>query len=199
MRRALKLRKQIAELPQSSIVIKDSATSLSQLAAPDFWTTLDHQKLEFLRAEIKPLFRTVSEADFKAMRLERDVVEYSLAKLSDEDEKAETLKDGIVEQISELPLSIPFVQAEEPLIRASQANYFWSKTNALDLEEPPASSFLKVFSSDPATRSRACVNYLWIAAISKQSSPCPAVSSNPMLESAPPFCCSPKSTTQKKR
>ena len=130
-----KLRRQIAELPQNSIVIKDSATSLSRLAAPDFWTTLDHQKLEFLRNEIKPLFRTVSEADFKAMRFERDVVEYSLAKLSDENEKAETLKDGIVEQISELPLSIPFVQAEEPLIRASQASHFWSKTIALDFED----------------------------------------------------------------
>lgn len=130
-----KLRKQIAELPQSSIVIKDSATSLSQLAAPNFWTALDHRKLEFLRTEIKPLFRTVSEADFKAMRFERDVVEYSLAKLSNEKEKAETLKDGIVEQISELPLSIPFVQAEEPLIRASQASHFWSKSNALDIED----------------------------------------------------------------
>jgi type I restriction enzyme R subunit len=130
-----KLRKQIAELPQSSIVIKDSATSLSQLAAPDFWTTLDHRKLEFLRTEIKPLFRTVSETDFKAMRFERDVVEYSLAKLSDENEKAETLKDGIVEQISELPLSIPFVQVEEPLIRASQASHFWSNANTLKIED----------------------------------------------------------------
>ena len=130
-----KLRKQIAELPQSSIVIKDSATSLSQLAAPDFWTTLDHRKLEFLRTEIRPLFRTVSEADFKAMRFERDVVEYSLAKLSDEKEKAETLKDGIVEQISELPLSIPFVQVQEPLIRASQTSHFWSNANTLKIED----------------------------------------------------------------
>lgn len=69
------------------------------------------------------------------MRFERDLVEYSLAKLSDEKEKAETLKDGIVEQISELPLSFPFVQAEERLIRASQSNHFWSNTNASDIED----------------------------------------------------------------
>ena len=130
-----KLRQQISELPQSSVVIKEAATSLNRLNEENFWITMNHQKLEFLRAEIKPLFRTVSEADFKAMRFERDILEFSLAKLSEEKEKAETLKDGLVEQISELPLSVNFVKAEENLIRAAQTNYYWAKSNPIDIED----------------------------------------------------------------
>jgi type I restriction enzyme R subunit len=126
-RETAKLRKQIAELPQSSVVIKEAATALHRLEEENFWIALNHLKLEFLRTEIKPLFRTVSEADFKAMRFERDLLEYSLAKLSEEKEKAEILKEGIVEQISELPLSVNFVKAEETLIRAAQTNHYWAK------------------------------------------------------------------------
>lgn len=133
-REIIKLRKQIAELPQSSIVIKEAATALHRLEEENYWITLNHQKLEYLRAEIKPLFRTVSEADFKAMRFERDLLEYSLAKLSEEKERAETLKEGIVEQISELPLSVNFVKAEETLIRAAQTNHYWAKSDAIDVE-----------------------------------------------------------------
>lgn len=130
-----KLRKQIAELPQNSVVIKEAAAALARLEEENFWITLNHQKMEFLRAEIKPLFRTVSEADFKAMRFERDLLEYSLAKLNEEKEKAETLKEGIVEQIGELPLSINFVKAEENLIRAAQTNHYWAKSDPVELED----------------------------------------------------------------
>ena len=133
-REIAKLRQQIGQLPQSSVTIKEAAAALARLEDENFWITLNHQKLEFLRTEIKPLFRTVSEADFKAMRFERDLLEYSLARLNEENDKTETLMAGIVEQISELPLSVSFVQAEEDLIRAAQTNYYWAKsdTNALE-------------------------------------------------------------------
>lgn len=134
-REIVKLRRQISQLPQSSVIIKEAAASLARLDEENFWITLNHQRLEFLRSEIKPLFRTVSEADFKAMRFERDLLEYSLARLSEEKEKAETLKEGIVEQISELPLSINFIKAEEALIRAAQSNHYWAKTDASELED----------------------------------------------------------------
>ena len=133
-REIAKLRKQIAELPQSSVVIKDAATALYRLTDENFWITLTHEKLEFLRIEIKPLFRTVSDADFKAMRFERDVLEFSLARLNGEQAQAETLRDGIIEQISELPLSVHFVKAEESLIRAAQTNHYWANADEDDLD-----------------------------------------------------------------
>ncbi|MDY0389621.1 MAG: DEAD/DEAH box helicase family protein [Desulfobulbus oligotrophicus] len=134
-RESIKVRRQISRLPQSSVIIKEAAAVLAQLDEKNFWITLNHQRLEFLRSKIKPLFRTVSEADFKAMRFDRDLLEYSLARLGKEKEKAAALKDGIVEQISELPLSINFVQAEEDLIRTAQSNHYWDKTDANELED----------------------------------------------------------------
>jgi type I restriction enzyme R subunit len=44
-------------------------------------------------------------------------------------EQAETLKEGIVEQISELPLSVSFVKQEETLICAAQTSYYWAKAD----------------------------------------------------------------------
>jgi type I restriction enzyme R subunit len=126
-REIVKLRFQIESLPKTSVVIKEAAAALAQLEEENFWISLTHQKLEFLRAEIKPLFRTVSEADFKAMRFERDLLEYSLAILNEEKEQAETIKEGIVEQISELPLSVGFVKQEEALIRVAQTSHYWAK------------------------------------------------------------------------
>jgi type I restriction enzyme, R subunit len=75
------------------------------------------------------LFRTVSETDFKAMRFERDLLEYSLAVLNEDKEQAETIKEGIIEQIGELPLSVSFVKLEEALIRAAQTSHYWTKAD----------------------------------------------------------------------
>jgi len=128
-REIAKLRRQIAALPKTSVVIKEAAPALSCLEEENFWINLTHQKLEFLRTEIKPLFRAVSEADFKAMRFERDLLEYSLALLNEEKEQAATIQEGIVEQISELPLSVSFVKQEEALIRAAQSSHYWAKAD----------------------------------------------------------------------
>jgi len=125
-REVSKLRKQISELPKESVFVKEASSSLSALDEENFWAALNHQKIEFLRQEIKPLFRTVSEVDFKAMRFEKDVLEFSLSKLTQDDALAETVKAAIVEQIGMLPLSIHFVKAEEALIRQSQTDSFWS-------------------------------------------------------------------------
>ena len=49
--------------------------------------------------------------------------------------KAETLKDSIIEQISELPLSVNFVQTQEALIKAAQSNHYWSNINLNEREQ----------------------------------------------------------------
>ena len=127
-----KLRKQIATLPQNSIVILDAKHELQRLDDENFWNSLSSPSgrsggaFEFLQVVVKPLFRTVSDTDFKAMRFEKDIVEVSLAKLSEEKEKFETLKDSIIEEIAELPLSVNIIAKEETLIRQSQTNHFWS-------------------------------------------------------------------------
>jgi type I restriction enzyme R subunit len=134
-REVIKLRQQIAALPAASVVIKEAAAALARQSDENFWVTLTHEKLEFLRAEIKPLFRTVSEADFKAMRFERDILEYTLAQLREEKDRASSLRDGIVEQIGELPLSVGFVKQEEPLIRSAQTHHFWNHATEVSFDD----------------------------------------------------------------
>lgn len=134
-RESTKLRMQIAELPKESVVIKEAAAALARLEDESFWISLSHDRLEFMRAEIKPLFRTMSEVDFKAMRFERDLLEYSLALLNENKGQSETIKEGIVEQISELPLSVSFVKQEEALIRTVQTSRYWTSADEDDLDE----------------------------------------------------------------
>jgi type I restriction enzyme, R subunit len=134
-REIAKLRQQIAALPQTSVVIKEAAAALARLDDENFWLSLSHERMEFLRSEIKPLFRTVSEADFKAMRFERDVLAYSLAALSKEAQPAETIKISLSLQISELPLSVSFVKQHEDLIRSAQTSHYWSKAEEDDFDE----------------------------------------------------------------
>lgn len=130
-----KLRGQITTLPQNSIVILDAKHELQRLDDENFWNHLSADKIEVLRSVVKPLFRTVSDTDFKAMRFEKDIVEVSLAKLSEEKEKFETLKDSIIEEIAELPLSVNIIAKEEELIRQSQTNHFWSTITEAKFDE----------------------------------------------------------------
>ncbi|OME91849.1 restriction endonuclease subunit R [Paenibacillus amylolyticus] len=122
-----KIREQIRELPKNSVVIQESATELQKIEDNDFWTVLTYEKMVFLRTIIKPLFRTVSQKDFKAMRFQKDLLEASLAKLANETEKFETLKNNIVEVIGQLPLSVNTVAKEEVIIKLAQTNSFWTK------------------------------------------------------------------------
>jgi len=134
-REIIKLRKQIEELPQNSVVIMDAKNKLQRLEDGNFWNHLSAEKIEFLRAVVKPLLRTISEKDFKAMRFEKDIVEVSLAHLSKEEEKFETLRDGIIETIAELPTSINIVAKEGELIRQSQRNQYWATINEDNYDE----------------------------------------------------------------
>jgi type I restriction enzyme R subunit len=131
----LKIRKQVESLPKNSVVIMEAKHELQRLEDENFWNNLTSDKLEFLEAVVKPLLRTVSDVDFKAMRFEKDIVEVSLAHLAGETEKFETLKESIIEEIGELPLSINIVAREQELIRQAQSNHFWSTINEEKFEE----------------------------------------------------------------
>jgi len=130
-----KIRKQVESLPKNSVVIMEAKHELQRLEDENFWNNLTSDKMEFLEAVVKPLLRTVSDVDFKAMRFEKDIVEVSLAHLAGETEKFETLKDSIIEEIGELPLSINIVAREQELIRQAQSNHYWATINEEKFEE----------------------------------------------------------------
>lgn len=129
-----KIRKQVEALPKNSVVIMEAKHELQRLEDENFWNNLTSDKMEFLEAVVKPLLRTVSDVDFKAMRFEKDIVEVSLAHLTRETEKFETLKESIIEEIGELPLSIIETNVHE-LIRQAQSNHYWATINEDKFEE----------------------------------------------------------------
>jgi type I restriction enzyme R subunit len=130
-----KIRKQVESLPKNSVVIMEAKHELQRLEDENFWSNLTSDKMEFLEAVVKPLLRTVSDVDFKAMRFEKDIVEVSLAHLAGETEKFETLKESIIEEIGELPLSINIVAREQELIRQAQSNHYWATINEDKFED----------------------------------------------------------------
>ncbi|HMZ05478.1 MAG TPA: DEAD/DEAH box helicase family protein [bacterium] len=130
-----KIRRQAESLPKNSVVIMEAKHELQRLEDENFWSNLTSDKIEFLEAVVKPLLRTVSDVDFKAMRFEKDIVEVSLAHLAGETEKFEALKESIIEEIGELPLSINIVAREQELIRQAQSNHYWATINEEKFEE----------------------------------------------------------------
>ncbi|MDA3809089.1 MAG: DEAD/DEAH box helicase family protein [Spirochaetaceae bacterium] len=140
-----KLRDEISQLPEKSVVIEAAAKDLHSVKDDNFWLDLSKEKIEFLNLQIKPLFRTVSQVDFKDMRFRKDVLETSLAILSEKKEKIEILKDNLIEQIGELPLSINTVAKEEELIKDSQSSRYWSDISdeTLDLLADTLASLMK--------------------------------------------------------
>ncbi|MBN2755109.1 MAG: DEAD/DEAH box helicase family protein [Candidatus Goldbacteria bacterium] len=135
VKEVIKLRQKINELPENSIIIKEAATELNKISDDNFWVKLTPEKLGFLKNSIMPLFRTVSQVDFKSMRFEKDLLEASLARLSGEEEKYEALKDSITEIISELPLSVNIVAKHKELIEKTQSNNFWAAATDGDFDE----------------------------------------------------------------
>lgn len=130
-----KLKNQIEQLPKNSVVILDAQHELQRLEDANFYSQFTYDKIEFLRGFVKPLFRTISNADFKAMRFEKDIVEVSLAHLSGEKDKFETLKESVVEEIGELPLTVNIVAKEETLVRQAQTNNFWATITEQKFDE----------------------------------------------------------------
>jgi type I site-specific restriction endonuclease len=66
------------------------------------------------------------DPDFQAMRFETNVIELGTALLSDNQDAVDGLRECLVEQVSELALSVNVVARERELIAAVQQAHWWS-------------------------------------------------------------------------
>lgn len=121
-----RIRQLIAQLPAGSVVVKEAQQALLPLQADAFWQHLTSDCLNHLCEKILPLMRTLSGVDFKTMRFEKDVVETRLALLRGQTDRYEALRDGLMAEIAELPLTVNTVADEEGLIRQAQTMAFWN-------------------------------------------------------------------------
>jgi type I restriction enzyme, R subunit len=130
----IELEKLINALPKNNVVVQDNASDLEKVYEPNFWEDLDEEKIQFLDQSISPIIRALSSVDFKAMRLEKDIVEFSIAQLNSESQDIENLKELIVTQIAELPLNISVIAKEKETINKSLKNSFWVNPTEGDLQ-----------------------------------------------------------------
>lgn len=130
----LELEKLINSLPKNNVVVQDNATDLEEVYEPNFWNELNEDKIQFLEQTIAPILRTLSSVDFKAMRFEKDIVEFSIAQLNSEVQDIENLKELIVTQIAEIPLNIGVVAKEKESIDRALKNSFWMNPTDGDLK-----------------------------------------------------------------
>jgi type I restriction enzyme R subunit len=130
-----KIREDITALPKNSVVILDNQESLEKVSDDNFWINITDEKLDYLRMHISPLMRVLSDADFKAMRFELDGIEAQTARLANDEERYETLKETIIEKASELPMTVNVVEREREWIEKVQSNHFWMAASDDDLDE----------------------------------------------------------------
>lgn len=130
-----KLRAQIEALPEKSVVIQEAKKDLAKLQDDNYWKLINADKIEFLRNVIKPLFRTVSQVDFKSLRFRKDVLETSLAHLSEDSDKLDVLKENIQTQVSELPTSVNLVAKHQRVINNVLSPKFWKEIQDDDFDE----------------------------------------------------------------
>lgn len=110
------LREDIASLPKNNVIVREAAKNLAAVEKDEFWRKLTKADIEYLRLHIAPVMRARSEVDFKAMRFEMELVELSTAMLENNKDQVQIIKDSIISQVNELPLSVNVVEAQHDLI-----------------------------------------------------------------------------------
>ncbi len=125
----------ISSLPENSVIVIDSKSDLAKTEDESFWNTLSDNKIKFLENKIANVMRAFSNADFEAMRFELDVTDTAAAHIIKDKDKFETLKEGVVEQVAELPLSVNIVAKEKDLIEKVIQPSFWNKPDVNELDD----------------------------------------------------------------
>ena len=150
------LKREVAHLPEGSIVIKDARNELDKLD-DGFWNSLDEEKIYFLHNKIEPLFKTMVGVDFKAMRFEKDMLDASLSRLRNDEDNYQKQSRKLIAQIAQLPLSINIVAHHEDVIVEAQKSSFWSSAtdeqlDGISEELAPLMQYREIVDSDEQAR-----------------------------------------------
>ncbi len=127
------LRADIAALPKNNAVVTEAAAILERVSADGFWQSMSASDLGLLRSVVAPVLRVRTGIEPKAIRFVIDVVDLGTALVTGNDEAAEALRESVVEQVGELPLSVNVVAAERDLIAAVQQDSWWEAPSPSDL------------------------------------------------------------------
>lgn len=129
------LRSDLAELTPNNVIVAENAAHLEPACDPSFWERLGADDLGYLRGVVAPVLRARSRVEIKALRFETDVVELSTALLSGNQDAFDAVQQSVVEQISELPLTVNVVARERDLIEAALTPAWWAEPTEEKLRE----------------------------------------------------------------
>jgi len=128
------LKTDLAALPANNVIVADNAANLATASENTFWERLDPEDITFLRQIIAPVLRARSGEDFKAMRFETEVVELGAALLTENLDVFEAIRESILAQVTELPLTVNIVAREKELIEEVQQSGWWLAPSEDDLQ-----------------------------------------------------------------
>lgn len=129
------LRGDLDSLPLNNVVVLESQADLAVVRNEAYWQRLGRDQLGFLRQTIAPILRAQSNADFKALRFQLDVVDLGTALLAGNRDAVDALREVVVEQVSELPLGVNLVARELDLIEAVLRDEWWLDVDQARLRE----------------------------------------------------------------
>jgi len=119
------LRADLATLPANNAVVAEARAELAPLAEDGFWAHLTAAKLGLLRAVVAPVLRARPGVEPKGMRFETEATALITAMLGGQAAQVEALRESLVEQVAELPLSVNTVAGERASIEAAQRAGWW--------------------------------------------------------------------------
>lgn len=120
------LRSDIDSLPENNVVVLENKAVLENVKEDEFWARITDEKLEYLRKTIAPILRARHGVDFNCMRFEVDITDLATANILANAEASDVLRESIVEQVSQLPLSINTFAKEKDFIEEIESDKFWS-------------------------------------------------------------------------
>jgi type I restriction enzyme R subunit len=129
------LRSDLADLPKSNVVVLDASAALAEVATDVFWDALTSREIGFLRVTIAPVLRARSAADSKGMHFETEAVEASTALLREEPEKVEAIRESLIAQVADLPLTLGAVAKEKALIEQVLGTHWWTDLSPAKLRD----------------------------------------------------------------
>jgi type I restriction enzyme R subunit len=123
------LRTDIDGLPSNNVIVLERQADLAVVRNDAYWQRLGRDQIRFLRQAISPILRAQSNAEFKPLRFQIDVVELATALLARNREAVDALREVIVEQVAELPLGVNLVARERELIEAVLGPEWWNSVD----------------------------------------------------------------------
>jgi len=120
------IRQDIDSLPANNVIVSEQSANIAAVKDEQFWKRLESQQIGYLRSTIAPILRARSGLDVKSVRFETDVVELGTALLTENDAAFDAIRESLVEQVSELPLTVNIVANEKSLIEEVLRPVWWA-------------------------------------------------------------------------